>query len=323
MGNCMACKKVYSRYHAAFEFDTPKQELNEQERTRELVIAIPDGSFFAFISRQKLEDLLKDADIKLKEKASKEMTNLPDISFPHFYFRKTHVRFEKNEEGNNLHNYIFTEVLAVSPKLALFFDINSPSFDPAIEFNRILNWEKKNEHLVIFAHLKSKKILMINPRQYYTIRVIKRVGDQEYLDFMSSVEILGYQGETVVQPHIEQAAGELASIHHVAMHWRGDENYCVKSCVAKSDPKSGTGLLLAKPFIISHLKSVAKIFKENFDNFYVNGGMKSVKEVVWFDEAWSAFAEQYERQEEITRQGDEEIIKRSDVNALYQKFHSA
>lgn len=295
MGNCLFCRKQASKKKKLMESIGPHSGFVKIGSSKpDTIIMSTSLSFFSFIESSLKEDMLKLAERVLQEHSQMKMDNCVDFPVGNDFHRKSRLKFEKSPEGYNIQYYEIHDIFSVSSELALYFDINAPAIDTNLEFNKNLHFETTGDSIILLNHSRTKKMMMVQPRDYISIRVISRLSKNHFIDITQSVEVLGFEDQPEVSSYVQQAGENLCSAYYIAIEWKGNQSLCVKHSAVKTDPKSSVGLTIFKTFAASHFKKMAQLTHPAVLAFYKEGGvaegMKS-GDIIWFKGERGSFQE--------------------------------
>lgn len=188
------------------------------------------------------------------------------------------------ENGDNLHNYSHMLEYPFTPDLFYLFSLQEKltgfrARDDSVDFFEIIYEEITEEYILTVTKTITKKILIIKPRTFFVVRVLRRVGKNECQECTRSVELTELKKLPIIIQMMTQATNVGRVLNGDSNFVEDDDRY-VFNTFTKTDILSSVGLGVVK---VTLKKKFSVYFtnwlKEQLD-FLLK--YKNRKELIWF-----------------------------------------
>lgn len=220
--------------------------------------------------------------------------------FPEFVNEKgkAKLRMElKKQEGtgNYLHRSYQTEEMYCDSAALMFMNINGNYFDSNLENYKVIKAESTSDTIALLSRINTKKILIVQPREFFFFRVIKKISDTHFIDIKQSVDI-------AEMLDIEDIGEIYRKIEKNFVHSRMNSNEYVNvnglsklKWTNELDPMTSIGFTFMKPFANSSVKTCFKEYLKNLEEFYRDRVWEKREQIYWFDENYEELREKFDR----------------------------
>lgn len=197
-----------------------------------------------------------------------------------------HADFPELESGNKLHHYRNSVDYPFTP--AMYFlhslQLNIESYsrvDDSLDQLELLNYSSTDDTIVIISRSRTKKILVIEPRSFIVVRIIKKISDYEFMEVQKSINLTNL---AKVEPfsHIASLQPNLGEMKISVYHLFQKDSKFFKQSMTKVDILSSTGPMILKVALKGKFSKIEKNMTKETLRFILTKNKSDYKNLKWF-----------------------------------------
>lgn len=268
------------------ELKKPYIPLEAQQNSQSLAISTPID-LFDILGKQAIERGFKDAAEEIiKADAKNRGSHVVNSILPALKNNIDMWAMLSSQEGtsNKLHQYYTQQQIPFTPEMFFLFNMNaSPlilkSLDPDIDIIETVNYVIGEEMILIVNRSRSKKLLVVSPKDFFIVKVIKRLPNKDIIEFNTSVQFTGLNEMDSFQ-HIKNEIKNEALVYLAGMQLQRDDKGSMMYSFTNVDLLSSVGLTIIKPFLKRKIKNYNDNMMSKISDFALKNSPD--QDYIWF-----------------------------------------
>lgn len=118
-----------------------------------------------------------------------------------------------------------------------------------LDENEVLQYEAYEDTVYLLKKLRSKRVLLVQPREMVTICVVKRLASGKFIDLEQSVDLNSLSQTKKISEIYAKIQNLTQTVFIAGGYYEDKEGHCQCLRYARNDPKSSIGMKLAKLFL--------------------------------------------------------------------------
>jgi hypothetical protein len=301
MGNCYGQSPEYTNEEIQKHLRTskikhkpiiPDSDLSDidtttekEERISPLLSVISDSYIESLI--EQLNEIMNNFEMSRKTKILKKKLKTFESPFE-LYFMQENYQPDPTIKKRKLHNMFARTNTLFSPSMSLLYELNTgealmKKIDGNLKDYKVIRSDKSKDSntIIQILHMTTKKFLIVKSKFFLTMRIFRRVSNDEYVIVGESVLRNDLSLESDLKKLRNEASNECEIFMTGSKYGNiGDDFTCCN--LTRGDFKTSTGSAILKP-----------IFKKTFNKYY-NSNLKELVEftlqdhdlesLIWFDD---------------------------------------
>lgn len=222
--------------------------------------------------------------------------------------------FSELPSGNRKHMYRHQLEYPFTPELFFLYSLqqNLESFskvDDSLDQMEVLNYAALDDIFVMVTKTKTKKILVVEPRSFLVLRVIKRISPTHFIEAQKSVQITGLKDQEPWASLISKQQN-LGEIEIAGSEVKTEDGKTLVRTLANVDVLSSTGPMILKPILKGKFSRYHKNTVKEALRFAFKTKEGEFKDLKWFTNDPAELTRILEENRRLTRE------KRPNLNDL-------
>lgn len=261
---------------------------------------------FGLIGAQQIENMLKESQDffntdSFNDKKHVLLNEKVKLTNSSYVFR---AHFSELPSGNKLHHYLHTfEPPFTSDMLILYsFQQNLESvnkLDDSLDAFEVLCFSCRDDIAIFVILTRTKKILLIEPRSFLLVRIVKRVSENEFIECQKSLHLIN---ELKDVPFFANKISQIVNMGEMQLGgvWgRSVEGKVVETSFSKVDVLSSTGGVLLKPFLKKKFFNMFKNRTKEITKFALSTKVEDFNQLRWFTNDNAKFQELFAKNKTV------------------------
>lgn len=244
--------------------------------------------FFDTFKLSDIDDTFKEVHGEVDESRAKKTGQLlVDVEYEHHDIKvKVWGQLVPQlSSSNKLHQYFTEKDMPFTPDAFFLFLINRTpeiimKIDTDLNKYEIIKHETSKDMIMTISYFTTKKILLVSSKEFFVVRVVKRVSDDEFMELTRSIHLTDLRNVDCVDQVLSDMKNQ-ASIHLSGMHFKRNGNRTYYKGFTYIDVSSSVGMIILKPIL---KKKIATCHSNMMDEFvrFIEFRDKN-EDYVWFD----------------------------------------
>lgn len=251
---------------------------DSSDQTNPLLLFELLGADFIASMLKEAEDLLANSDIKNSSPTLDENLKLYNNKI------RSWIHLTDLPSGNKLHHYLSEVECPLTPELYYLFTFHLNNerikqLDDNIDFYELVNYAIKEDIVILVSRTTTKKILMIDPKTFYVVRIIKRIDKDTFIECQKSVDLTPLINHGIFKNYYDELknVGQV-QINAISYTRKGDK--FINSAYSKIDVLSGIGPMIVKSAVKPKLKTYQNNLLKRLTQFALE--TTNYNELIWF-----------------------------------------
>jgi hypothetical protein len=158
--------------------------------------------------------------------------------------------------------------------------------DDSLEEMELLQFAANDDTIVFVVQTKTKKIMLIDPKSFLVVRMIKKISKNEFIECQKSLNLTDLIHESYYADKLESLKN--VAEMHLGANWIKSENgVTTEKVLTKVDILSSTSGMVIKPFLKKKFSQVYKNRTREIVRFILDTKPEDYVNLKWFtnDEA--------------------------------------
>lgn len=216
-----------------------------------------------------------------KLKTAPEMTKFFETDLP-FVKHLTLLNGSKQEDSTLVIKTLSFETFRCGPEVMLFFTMNRVDPDGIVDHYEILDRAESENEIKILYRMTTKKVTVIQPRDNFVYRCVRRKPDGRIFDFQKSVHMMDFATHQQVAHHYKDNKNVIADLQTLAVY--EPEGAGVKrTMLSVTNSKATIGLIILRPMMLSGVKARVNGLEVAVKKYFESDAWRNTEKVAWFD----------------------------------------
>lgn len=294
MGNCTFCQRRVKKQKGGDTFSQSSEE-GTKFACVHLQLHPHNSSYFDIVSLQTRDEMVRSAERLADDLQRRSLKAVAEVRGGNVIYQQLKGVFEDQPGTSDLiQNFYGDEAYGYPARVWLFYLLNKELDDPHIDVYELIDSECQSDWIIMMYRARTKKFLMIEPREYVMVRYIRCTGPGAITDVQQSVEVLGLATDPLIAHALQRVKGSLVKVYLKASIYEDRGLACRGLSVVKSDMRSSASLTILKPFLATSLKRMLPRLANSVVEFYRHRRWEDGRKVLWFDTDYDAVLNAFE-----------------------------
>lgn len=188
------------------------------------------------------------------------------------------------ESSSELINVLIQKYKSVySAEFLMWATINQiMTFNSSLDEIELLHCENHENTIYILERYKTKKVLMVSPRQMIILRVFKKLGEGKYMELSQTIDANNLINHQSIKELYEKIQDQFATTFIAGTYWEEKEGYCEVTNYARNDFHSSVSLKIVGIFIGKNFETYLKNVSENANIIWTEEHWNKKEKEIWF-----------------------------------------
>jgi hypothetical protein len=170
-----------------------------------------------------------------------------------------------------------------SAEFMIYSSINQTRlFNTSLDEVEIIQKEYYQNSIYFLERYKTKKILMISPRNMITLRIFKKLGDGKFLEISQTIDQNNLLNHSTLRELYEKVKENFATTFLGGTYFEDKDTFSEITSYSRSDFHSSVSLKIVGVFIGKGFESYIKNVSDNANKIYQNELWKYDEKKAWF-----------------------------------------
>lgn len=318
MGNCYGGSAEYtndeikkhlrsSKIHSEKPIRPDEEDLSQEETQdqieralRKILDVIPESHIQSMISN--LNQVMSDFEMTKKNTILNKVLKTLDTPFE-MYFKQENYKASETAKKQRIHNMLYRIRTIFTPAASMLYELNTSEelmrrLDGNMKDYRTVRFERSADSntIVQVSHVTTKKFLIIKSKSFLTMRVYRRISDDEFIAVGESV-LRNQLADEPDMKEIRDEAQEECEILLSGTKYGGIEEDFTCYNFTRGDFRTTTGNMILKPIFKKTFNTYHNKNLVEFMNFILED--HNPADLVWFDQDPKAVSEILAEQRQI------------------------
>ena len=244
--------------------------------------------------KTKTQFIFDEIDEKFNERLFKEgrellasMQNSPAIPLvfetkSDFLSHKTFLAGEKSEESHVVTRSLCEETVNIDSELLLFFTVNRIDPEGIVDCFEIIDRRETDNEIRMVYLLRTKKVGLVQPRENFMYRIIRRSEDGKIFDLQTSLHLIGLKDHPQIEEKYRETPNAVADAHYLFEYEPLGEGKVKRSFFVIANTKSSVGFMILKPLMVSSMKKRINGMEKAIEGYFSSDEWRNKEKGVWF-----------------------------------------
>lgn len=228
------------------------------------------------------DKLLKEAEDLLSSMQNNPALQLVFDLKTDFLTHKTHLSGEKSEDSFVVTRSVCEETVNIDADLLLFFTVNRIDPEGIVDSYDIMDRKETDNEIKLIYLLRTKKVGLVQPRDNFVYRVIKRFEDGKILDLQISLHLIGMKDHPQIEPKYRESPNTIADAHSFFVYEPIEKGKVKRSLFVVANTKSSVGYIILKPLMVNSLKKRINGMEKAIEGYFNSEEWKNKEKAAWF-----------------------------------------
>ena len=256
-----------------------------KSKNSESILESEFTNFFSLVGPQSIEHNFE----TLSEKLSRNETKIEKkkiLSTKLDFFKNNldlWVEFvSQKNSSNKLHKYYLEIEYPFTAEFSYLYNFNTNLADVNESLSKfeILNYSIKKDMIILICRSTTKKVLIIQPRNFVMLRVIKRNKNGDFEEYQKSIELTNLRDKEGIKEYLQNFKNLGTIFFNAVRHFKNNKNKWILISSSEVDVLSGTGLMIMKGILKRKIKNYNNKLLIKMTKFLITN--RKFDDMIWF-----------------------------------------
>lgn len=306
MGNC-------ANFHKKLKNRLDKKDKLPQSLSIDSFVPLnrANSECFLFLNEQNRLNLIDEARKFTEKLKNKDMAMLIEINGRKTIFQRIKILLESEPLSKiKLQNFYSEEFYGYDADVLLFFLLNKNLDDNYIDLYNLVESECESDYIVMLYRCRTKRVLIVQPRECVIIRYIKKISENYFVDVQKTVDEFEIMRDATVKREMMKVKEIPMSIQIKSSIYETMGNACRGVSAMSCDLKSSANLSIMTHFLSSIISKLVSNFSDDINAFYVQKKWEKRERIIWFDDNYDLLLKKFENSIKINETVTHQIESR-------------
>ena len=268
----------------------PQIKIRDSQFSENILNKDSNANLLEILTRKEIDELFNKIEPSLiSEKVKNDKSRLLDVNLPLF---KNNVKYyctlESQENSSyKIHNYLTEMEFPYTPEIAYLYLLNLGNkafqqLDGSISYYEVLNYSISENMICLITISKTKKVLIVQPRTFLVVRVIRRNEDGSFEEYQQSIDFTKMSDNDIVKRYLKNLEDKenVGRVFFSGVKYTKTDDKWMLRYSNKVDVLSGIGLKIIKGTLKKKMKKYNDNLLKKITEFLVMN--ENYEDLIWF-----------------------------------------